>query len=815
MTKRGCWLGRPVQRWCQIEQDHLVYYASLTSRAPKGKIPLAECALSRDFSDKSVSWPLGELQSQALELVRPGKSPCLIHADSPEEMAALAAYLRSKGQHESHGIALPCSSRPLAAVAEEEDETAAAEAAEEDASQFVSDVADEDLTGDSHHRMPNSSSPSVEPLASAGLMPLHSRGFSREAKISPRGGLSDASVNVRLGPDLAARVTSRASSIGNASEWSADVGDESYACQDSRFDAVGDASSQSFTTAGGSSSSTSSSNSYGARPPRQFKAAHFASVASSLGPKLAYRKAMQLMWNYDLDAARALLEPWRSSVLWHAGAYAECSALRAGLTGRKSEALATLELVKTAEALQDSIGVGGLAHDVFGAEMLLLRSGLQVMLGARLRALYNLRQCWVTYHRLEQLISDEAAFEAAMKQDEVNTSADIRGRVLFGLGLFYLAASLVPASFCPLMRLAGFVMHRQRGKAYLFECVERDLGTRAIAAAICLSMYHLDLEPDIPRAGNLLVASLGRQPENVLLHWAGSLLAWRNTFISQAVEMTGKALWCCGEELGGKAVYLRYELGMFHFIAMDWPLAYEHLHCVYESVHADQDKAFFPYRTLVTTQLAAVAFSMGQHVQGEALCRECGAVKDWSGLLKMESDFSKVLQIFVKRRHRHGRSLLAFEVMYLLRQFPKVPAPMLEDLQAQVQKVALPFRRVSASQASVIAVDGPSEAEAAVELASALTVQTVIRFYLGDATGAMELVPELSQLCPSLPIWASYISAHGLYWCGRVLALNSDNEEARLCLQQAKAYKKYPFNIGVKIAKVLAEHEEQMSRRIL
>ena len=71
-------------------------------------------------------------------------------------------------------------------------------------------------------------------------------------------------------------------------------------------------------------------------------------------------------------------------------------------------------------------------------------------------------------------------------------------------------------------------------------------------------------------AGNILIASLGRQPENTLLHWAGSwacvaractlstgsLLAWRNTFVSQAVSITGKALWCCGEELGQKAVYL-------------------------------------------------------------------------------------------------------------------------------------------------------------------------------------------------------------------------------------------------------------------
>lgn len=93
-------------------------------------------------------------------------------------------------------------------------------------------------------------------------------------------------------------------------------------------------------------------------------------------------------------------------------------------------------------------------------------------------------------------------------------------------------------------------------------------------------------------------------------------------------------------------------------------------------------QVFFPYRTLVTTQclavntsscwssrLAAVAFSMGQQEQGESLCKECATVQDWSGLLKLETDFAKVLQLFLRRRK--GRHMLAFEVMYFLRQFPK------------------------------------------------------------------------------------------------------------------------------------------------
>lgn len=72
--------------------------------------------------------------------------------------------------------------------------------------------------------------------------------------------------------------------------------------------------------------------------------------------------------------------------------------------------------------------------------------------------------------------------------------------------------------------------------------------------------FFLVSAKDMKHAGNILIASLGRQPENTLLHWAGavldgfgirpspqpsvqesvsdapgSILAWRNTFMSQAL----------------------------------------------------------------------------------------------------------------------------------------------------------------------------------------------------------------------------------------------------------------------------------------
>ena len=231
---------------------------------------------------------------------------------------------------------------------------------------------------------------------------------------------------------------------------------------------------------------------------RTSQAPVFQEVRESLGAKLAYRKAMDLMWNYDLEAAAVLVEPWQNSTLWHAGAAAECSVLRTILTGRKSDALSSLDLIVVAEKLRDDVSSSSLtiAHDIFTAELQLMRSLLQIMLGLRFRALYNLRQCWYAYYRLEHFLEEGQGLKrCAENVDCVMTNEDLRGRILFGLGFFYMASSLVPASIVPLLRLAGFVMHRQRGKMYLFECVERALGARSSMAAILLAMYHLDMEP--------------------------------------------------------------------------------------------------------------------------------------------------------------------------------------------------------------------------------------------------------------------------------------------------------------------------------
>jgi len=554
----------------------------------------------------------------------------------------------------------------------------------------------------------------------------------------------------------------------------------------------------------------------------------------------AYREAMHLMWDYRLDAAKRILEPYRHSIVLHACAFAECSTLRVVLTGRKNEAVGCLDLIREAEQLRDSRpNSGGLEIDVCSAELMLMRCGLQVLIGSRFSLFFSLRRCWYAYRRLEYLISEQCAIacgelgctagttcaQGDRSKDEFSavTTEDLKGRVCFGLGLFYLITSMLPVSLSPLIRLAGFVIDRNQGKNNLLKCVEDLLGHRATLAIIVLSMYHLDLEPDIKRAGELLVRGLNQNPTNVLLHWASSLLAWRNADVASAVEVLDRALSCCDCELGEQAIYLRYELGMFQFMAMYWSLAYEHLRYVHDSINAD--KIFFPYRTLVSAQLAACCFSMGNDSEGEALCRAAAcAPQDWNGTSRLEGDFAKVMQVFLKRRVV-TRRLLCFEVMYLLRQLPRVPATLLQRLLDQIKQEAEPFSQQTAqllaqkSESVRAPVNGNSmhapqvspntpEMAVLVEHVSAQVMQCIILFYLGDLDQAMVFVPQLSSLCSCLPAWCLYLHVHGLYWCGRVFALSGQNPEAIRCLRQARQYKKYPFNISTKISKVLDSLEK-------
>jgi len=865
LTKRGSLLGRPLRRWCVLEEDELVYYSSRDALHPKGRIPLRDCtcmlAQGMDPLPSTGSAQRGNRGRNpiALKLVREGKKPCQIHVDSADELASVMAHIRGQSAVQSDAQTPGNMGSSSSSTAPVSDSTVGFGVSQMSKSPSVANkMLHKDVVLDEKWpawgRAPQTmqtprDKEEMSPRMAEGSDLLFGRLITGDGGPTPDGCSAESgeiSDDIHFLPNPQPRNDASARSAVDSEDWVVPLiadespipltpvlgtGIDSDLCRRDPSCCADEASEFEDHISSGV-----------AAPPAICRGPAEAPPLPPSDPKQAYHDAMELMWDYDLQAAQALLEPHRRTNSWHACAYAECVTLKVVLTGFSGDAMEALESVREAEALRLADRNASLSEEVLAAEIMMLRSILQIFLGSRLRALYNLRQCWYAYRSLRHHVSADHSVEsstdggstcsACVQTQPTHTDKngmlsieDIAGRINFGLGFFYLGTSMMPLGISPILRLAGFVMDRRRGKSHLAACVEHELGPRATMAGLLLSMYHFDVfEPDMKLAGRLLVERMKKKPNNVLLHWAGSILAWRVSELDGAFTLVKRAQRCCGHDLSGRAVYLRYELGMLHFISMSWPKAHRHLRYVYDTIN--KEKVFFPYKSLVTTQLAAVAFSMGHDQEGEALCSECAALTDWSGALHVEGDMAKVTQMFLKRR-LIGRQLLAFEVMYLLRQFPRVPPQMLVNLQAQICRVMQPYRvqyaHLEGMQGGPEETCPPHQKPHAVpkvcpnspemgvliEYVSAQTIHCIILFYLGDVDKAMTFVPQLWRLCLCLPAWASYLAAHGLYWCGRILALSNNVTDALVCLRQAKAHKKYPFNISAKVSQVLAALEEK------
>mmetsp|Transcript_60997 Transcript_60997/g.141026 ORF Transcript_60997/g.141026 Transcript_60997/m.141026 type:complete len:775 (-) Transcript_60997:22-2346(-) len=549
-----------------------------------------------------------------------------------------------------------------------------------------------------------------------------------------------------------------------------------------------------------------------ALPTRQFsrRSVHGAPEV----PRDRLKLARTLMWNYDLDGAEAVVRPFLACPL-HAAAYAEAMVLRVIVTGGQDNANECLARVKAAESARDKPPedciATGVELDLLSAEMLLARAALSLVGGAQLRALLSLGQAWVIYRRLEisvvstvqtaaQLLIPSAEggllglLPMGKLADPAQIGEDETSSLLFGLGLLYLGLSILPQGLRSLLRFAGFLSDRERGSECLRVAASLMQGPRGHLAALVLSLYHMDLEPDVQEAGRLLTSYLRVSPECVLFHWAASILAWRYSCLGDAVFLINKALWCCGDSLSWRACYLRYELGVFHFIDLNWTQAAEMLRGVYAMTRRSDDKLLLPYKGLLVAQLAAVEFQLGNTLRGQELCRECALIGDAAGGSRVCQEFGRLAMTCLTRADQHQ---FAFEVMYALKQFSRLPPNMLERLHSRIGP-------------ATTAVDNLSELEL-VELVSALMLRACILFHMGDLPRAMEIVPTLTRVCLDfrLPSWAVFLRVHGLYWCGRLHHVNEDKEMAIKCLRKAKSSKKHIFGIAHKISVVLQSLEAE------
>ncbi len=95
------------------------------------------------------------------------------------------------------------------------------------------------------------------------------------------------------------------------------------------------------------------------------------------------------------------------------------------------------------------------------------------------------------------------------------TDASYLARLKFGLGLVYLGISGLPNTMSFFVKLVGFRGDRERGIAYLRDCMSTQ-GVRACYSGLLLSLYMLEVDGDFMTSGSVLKECQDNYPDFVL-----------------------------------------------------------------------------------------------------------------------------------------------------------------------------------------------------------------------------------------------------------------------------------------------------------
>ncbi len=94
------------------------------------------------------------------------------------------------------------------------------------------------------------------------------------------------------------------------------------------------------------------------------------------------------------------------------------------------------------------------------------------------------------------------------------------------MGVFYLGISALPKSLTAIVRIVGFAGNKEKGQRYLNLCMEEGK-CRAPYAALVLSLYLVDMDPQLNRVCNILNKNLANYPHSTLFYWIASIVAWK------------------------------------------------------------------------------------------------------------------------------------------------------------------------------------------------------------------------------------------------------------------------------------------------
>ena len=538
---------------------------------------------------------------------------------------------------------------------------------------------------------------------------------------------------------------------------------------------------------------------------------------------------VSLMWNFELESAKTYFDKIRDKDLRAALHLAEVNLFKVLVTGRKSDVL------KSSESLQEAEKAFATSpedfSDIVQAEISLLKSVLLLVTGQKLKAFITMRSAWKNYRK----------FESSLFKIQ---DSDMLGRAYFGLGLFMLIISLVPTSISTILRLAGFCSNREKGLDYLYKCKSLHV-SRSPFACIVLGLYYIDMDPNFPKAESLIDEYLQIYPSCVLFYWVSSVVSWKLNKVDEAVKLLQNALACCEKDLAKKAAFIKYELGWFYFLRLEWKQSrnqFEEILLDTLSLSSEldsfvkealvngglskerenqfnglfsrgvstkknskgswidgnatkKDRVFIPHKSCLIAQLAGcLAAQNDPKAEFWLKVTRISAATPTASRTKLDEEFGTLAQSFLKRKFRE---LLPYEIIYFLKQHTKLLPNMLMKIYYSADKV--------------IELVGKDKSQGAIaEWASAKMLQIMALSLNGDTSDAALIADETIPSLKNVPDWCKYIVPHTLYWCSRAYGAELRFEEAISILNQAQKHKNYSFNIRGKILKVLDDMKHKV-----
>ena len=194
--------------------------------------------------------------------------------------------------------------------------------------------------------------------------------------------------------------------------------------------------------------------------------------------------------------------------------------------------------------------------EIMQAETLLFKGILKILESSRVKAFFAFKQSWKIY----------AKFEKRMNA----LDADAQSRLCLGLGIFYLGISTLPGAFSSLCSfIGGFSGDKKLGLGYLARAIEAK-GSRACFAALLLGLFHLEIDPHMEEVCRIMERMLRAFPNCALFQWVTSMVAFRFTQLDDAVYLLERALSVMNEDVAQNAGYIKYELGWFYFLKLEF-----------------------------------------------------------------------------------------------------------------------------------------------------------------------------------------------------------------------------------------------------